>query len=227
MRHGDIYAKELLEKTEMHTLLQKAGIIDENNKIDISTWSNKQQIYHSDIDELEDLSQDELLCLNDEEILFTVVANDVELLHSADLLDMACDDIVDHDKDEELNLNGSEQSSNSEMHAPLADGPVALSTSLTETHQTTGQNEQVIQEKETRKNTHIYYKGNWYHISQFVSWEQGKFYMPKQSRLNRFYSNYAIFDKFLPPESLLNQDKHLTRGDFIATWNNGIFALEN
>ncbi|CAG2207134.1 unnamed protein product [Mytilus edulis] len=128
----------------MYTLLQKAGIIDENNKIDISTWSNKQQIYHSDIDELEDLSQDELLSLNDEEILFTVVANDVELLHSADLLDMACDDIVDHAKDEELNLNGSEQSSNSEMHAPLADGPVALSTSLTETHQTTGQNEQLL-----------------------------------------------------------------------------------
>ncbi|CAC5387943.1 unnamed protein product [Mytilus coruscus] len=201
MKHGDIYAKDLLEKTEMHTLLQKAGIIDENNKFDISTWSNKQQIYHSDIDELEDLSQDELLSLNDEEILFTVVANDVELLHSADLLDMACDDIMDHDKNEEMNQNGSEQSSNSQMHAPLADGPVALSTSLTETHQTTGQNEQVVQEKETRKNTHIFYKGNWYHISQFVSWEQGKFYMPKQSRLNRFYSNYAIFDKFLPPES--------------------------
>lgn len=95
MRQGDIYAKELLEKTEMHTLLQKAGIIDENNTIDISTWSNKQQIYHSDIDELEDPSQDELLSLNDEEILFTVVACDVELLHSADLLDMACDDILD------------------------------------------------------------------------------------------------------------------------------------
>ncbi|VDH92764.1 Hypothetical predicted protein [Mytilus galloprovincialis] len=38
---------------------------------------------------------------------------------------MACDDIMDHDKDEELNLNGSEQSSNSDMHAPLADGPIS------------------------------------------------------------------------------------------------------
>lgn len=81
------------------------------------------------------------------------------------------------DKDEELTPNYVQPSS-SEMRAPLTDGPVALSTSLTETRKTTGQNEQLVQEKETRKNTHIFYKGNWYHISQFVSWEQGKFYMP-------------------------------------------------
>lgn len=47
--------------------------------------------------------------------------------------------------------------------------------------------------------------------------------MPKQSRLTRFYANYVIFDKFLPSDSLLNQESQLTLGDFIATWSKGNF----
>ena len=41
---------------------------------------------------LEDLTQDELQSLNDEEMLISTIANGVELVHSADLLDLACDE---------------------------------------------------------------------------------------------------------------------------------------
>lgn len=67
-----------------------------------------------------------------------MVAKDVELLHSADLLNMACDDIMDYNKDGEMNQNGSEQTGNSLIHASVADKPVALSTSLKESRYTSG-----------------------------------------------------------------------------------------
>jgi hypothetical protein len=35
-------------------------------------------------------------------------------------------------------------------------------------------------------------------LIRFLSWEQGNFYIQKQSCLTRFFSNYVLFNKFLP-----------------------------
>ena len=67
--------------------------------------------------------------------------------------------------------------------------------------------------------THIYfYQGGWYHINQFVTWEQGKLYMPKQAIPNRFYSNYVVFDKFITTKS--NTPSAVSQNTYIAAWNN-------
>ena len=72
--------------------------------------------------------------------------------------------------------------------------------------------------------THIYfYQGRWYDINQFVAWEQGKLYMPKQARLNRFYSNYVVFDKFITTKS--NTPSVVSQNTCIAAWNNGKYAF--
>lgn len=224
MKNGDKYTEELLQKTNMHILLQKSGVLDVKNQIKLSTWDKELQLFQEkEVDELEELSQDELGSLNDAEIIISTIANDNDLTHSSDLIDMACDQ---QDTNEIENMNDKGKTLEPlclTSTKRISQGPqpqIAATSSAQVDIPVNSKNLDLDPQKHTsKKNTHIFYKGNWYHISQFVSWEQGKFYMPKQSRLNRFYANYILIDKFLPSVSDSSHDSQLVLGDFIASWS--------
>ena len=51
--------------------------------------------------------------------------------------------------------------------------------------------------------------------------------MPKQARLNRFYSNYVVFDKFIATKSKTPSSAHVKQNTYIAAWNNGKYTFGN
>lgn len=198
---------------------------------------------------MKQISNDELESLSESEIVHTALGNDQQTTHSDDLIDMATDSSTNMDH-EEVSLPQSTQNisiAQSDQNAEYGGTSIlnTLTKTVTETaiekntiERLQATEEQVITQRclkdsqkvkdngdfEAQKNTHIFYQGNWYHINQFVSWEQGKYYMPKQSRLTRFFSNYVVFDKFISSENEASQS--LVRHDtVIASWQNGKYVF--
>lgn len=235
MLNGDKLGCEMIAEAGMLNKLlsakvlkvSKCGSIEINNIVSINANPNQNDLKETEKDELKILDNDDLLSLNENEIILTALSNDQQITHSSDLVDIACDEQT---FEETETCTGTTEQNVMEPGAMTVDN---LDFSLQTSSETSTcieinplqQNIVHHNHNDKRKNTHVLYNGRWYHINQFISWEQGKFYMPKQARLTRFFSNYVLFDKFMAAKS---EDKAVTAvfpSTLIASWTQGKFVF--
>lgn len=237
MLQGDILAFEMVTEVEIHKLLLAKGVIKIKNDGRIE-YKDPSFLYKTDRlgkhfnnepDEMDLLSSDEVESLSETDIIHTVLSNDQQTVHSDDLQDIAST-ITDNalfDTDQIMETS-NEQAILDELTSTTSASTkkqlhVSTHEELKESKTKYSNSYSIEPEDDSKKNTHVFHRGYWYQINQFIAWEQGKFYMPKQSRLNRFYSNYAVFDKFIPSEQ--DNSNTLKHNIVIASWKNDKYTL--
>ena len=176
--------------------------------------------------------------------LYTLLWQKKQTIHSADLQGIACDMELNIDMcttgrvelssgfpkplTERILLSECGTSSSSELHQDSSLSSSVLTIDSPQNQKYNQSKTHTLEDyeiSESKQNSHILYQGQWYHINKFVSWEQGKFYMPKQSRLNRFYSNYVVFDRFIPYDHDSSNANTIRHGTVTASWQKGEYVF--
>lgn len=249
MKNGDKIACKMVLAVGMHQILLASKTLQCDNIEQLEIKDNLAKvnpkltdIVGNDPDEIKLLSNDEIGGLSSGDILLTTLGNDRQTIHSADLLDLASDTSFNSEQQEssDNNINPDNFYTKEAMPSSSTEN-TPCSMSVTCTMEKSEENENIEETKslnsnphdqELKQNTHIFYQGRWYHINQFIAWEQisslpgskGNFICQSKQDLTVFTVTVA-FDKFITTKS--NTPSAVSQNTYIAAWNYGKYTFGN
>ena len=192
-------------------LEESSGVLQFNGNFEIVNDDTELLSSGDGPDENKILGQDEIKSLSAEDTLATVLLNDREQATRNDLIDIAASisqviSVCSESKQQENYLSPQEPNSSkfiesqfqhkstNNVHILSDDSPEMVfgKRNLKETDANAGS-------KYLQRNSYSYvrHEGQTYHISEFLSWQQGRLYIPSTGRQNRFFvahdKRYEVF----------------------------------